>query len=53
MCCITGICCLDFIHRPYVLQPQRFRGWFFPRLQVKPTLLGPIDGASLCLYLYY
>jgi hypothetical protein len=35
------------IHRIYILQPQRFRGWFFPRHQVKPTLLGPIDRASL------
>jgi hypothetical protein len=34
-------------HRPYVLQPQRFKGWFFPRHQVKPTLLGPVDRASL------
>jgi hypothetical protein len=25
---ITGICYLDFIHRPYVLQPQRFKGWY-------------------------
>jgi hypothetical protein len=41
---VTGICFLDFIHRPYV--PLRFRGWFFPRPQVKPTLLGPFDRAS-------
>jgi hypothetical protein len=26
-------------HRPHVLQPERFKGWFFPRHQVKPTLL--------------
>jgi hypothetical protein len=26
------------IHRPYVLQPQRFKGWFFPRHQVKPLI---------------
>jgi hypothetical protein len=38
---------MDFIHRPYVLQPQRFKGCFFPRPQVKPTLLGPVDRASL------
>jgi hypothetical protein len=38
---------LDFIYCPYVLQPQRFKGWFFPHLQVKPTLLGPVDRASL------
>jgi hypothetical protein len=44
---ITAIFYLDFIHRPYVLQPQRFKGCFFPRHQVKPTLLGPIDRASL------
>jgi hypothetical protein len=31
------------IHRPYVFKPQRFKGWFFPRPQVKPTLLGPVD----------
>jgi hypothetical protein len=24
---------LDFIHRPYVFQPQRFEGWLFPRHQ--------------------
>jgi hypothetical protein len=24
---ITAIYYLDFIHRPYVLQPQRFKGW--------------------------
>jgi hypothetical protein len=28
-------------------KPQRFKGWFFPRPQVKPTLLGPFDQASL------
>jgi hypothetical protein len=38
---------LDLIHRPYVLQPQRFEGWFFPRHQVKPTLLGPVVRATL------
>jgi hypothetical protein len=26
---------------------QRFKGWFFPRHQVKPTLLGPVDRAIL------
>jgi hypothetical protein len=45
--CSTAICYLDFFHRPYVLQPQRFKGWFFPRHQVKPTLLGPVDRANL------
>jgi hypothetical protein len=25
---------LDFVHRPYVIRPQRFEGWLFPRLQV-------------------
>jgi hypothetical protein len=25
---------LDFIHRPYVLLPQCFEGWFFPHHQV-------------------
>jgi hypothetical protein len=43
----TAIYCLDFIHRPYVLQTQRFEGWFFPRHQVKPNLLGLVDRASL------
>jgi hypothetical protein len=33
-CCITAIYYLNFIHRPYVLQPQRFKGWLFPRHQV-------------------
>jgi hypothetical protein len=33
-----------------LLQPQRFKGWFSPRHQVKPTLLGPIDRASLYLW---
>jgi hypothetical protein len=28
-------------------KPQRFKRWFFPRPQVKPTLLGPIDRVSL------
>jgi hypothetical protein len=30
----------DFIHRHCVSKPLRFEGWLFPRLQVKPTLLG-------------
>jgi hypothetical protein len=38
---------LDFIHRPYVFQPQRFGGRFFPRHQVKPTVLGPVNLANL------
>jgi hypothetical protein len=38
---------LDCINHPYVLQSQRFKEWFFPRHQVKPTLLGPVDQASL------
>jgi hypothetical protein len=52
--CSHAIYYLDFIHRPYVLQPQRFKGWFFPRHQVKPTLLGPVDRASLyiCVHIY-
>jgi hypothetical protein len=25
---------LDFLHRPYVFQPQCFEGWLFPRHQV-------------------
>jgi hypothetical protein len=29
------------------LKPLRFKGWFFPRPQVKPTLLGPVDRPSL------
>jgi hypothetical protein len=44
---ITAIYSLDFFHRPYVSQPQRFEGWLFPRHQGKPTLLGPVDQASL------
>jgi hypothetical protein len=36
---VTARSYLDFIHLPYVLQPQRF--WFFP------TLLGPVDRGSL------
>jgi hypothetical protein len=27
-------------------KPQRFKGWFFPRSQVKPTLLGLVDRAG-------
>jgi hypothetical protein len=46
---LTAIYYLYFIHRPYILQPQRFKGWFFPRHQVKPILLGPVDRASLYL----
>jgi hypothetical protein len=49
--CRTTLYYLDFIHRPYVLQPQRFEGWLFPRHQVKPTLLGTVDRASLCRWL--
>jgi hypothetical protein len=30
-----------------LFKPQRFKGWFFPRHHVKPTLLGPADQASL------
>jgi hypothetical protein len=30
---VTAIYYLDFIHRPYVLQPQRFKGWFFPQVK--------------------
>jgi hypothetical protein len=30
----TAIYYLDCIHRPYVLQPQSFEGWFFPRHQM-------------------
>jgi hypothetical protein len=30
----TAIVYLDFIHCPYVLQPQRFEGWFIPKHQV-------------------
>jgi hypothetical protein len=30
-----------------VFKPQRFKGCLFPRSQVKPTLLGPVDRASL------
>jgi hypothetical protein len=48
---ITAIYSLDFIHRPCVLQPQRFRGWFFSCHQVKPTLLGAVDRASLYWWL--
>jgi hypothetical protein len=29
-----AICSLDFMHRLYVLQPQHFEGWLFPRHQV-------------------
>jgi hypothetical protein len=36
---ITVIYFLDFIHRPYVLQSQRFKGWLFPGHQVKHTLV--------------
>jgi hypothetical protein len=43
MSTVTGIYFLDFIHRPYVFKPQRFKGWFFPRPQMKSTLLGPVD----------
>jgi hypothetical protein len=28
-------------------KPQHFKRWFCPRPQVKPTLLGPVDQASL------
>jgi hypothetical protein len=48
---ITAIYYLDFIHRPYVLQPQRFKGWLFPRHQVKPTLLDPVNRASFCWWI--
>jgi hypothetical protein len=27
----TAIYFLDFLHRHYVFQPQRFEGWLFPR----------------------
>jgi hypothetical protein len=47
---ITAICYSDFNLRLYVLQPQRFKGWFFPRHQVKPTLLGPVDRTILCRF---
>jgi hypothetical protein len=30
-----------------LFKPQRFKGWLSPRPQVKPTLLGPVDRASL------
>jgi hypothetical protein len=43
---ITSIYYLDFIHCPYVLQPQRFEGWFFPRHHMN-LLLGLVDQASL------
>jgi hypothetical protein len=43
----TAIYYMDFIHHPYVLQSQCFKGWLFPRHQVKPTLLGPVHQASL------
>jgi hypothetical protein len=50
---VEGIPLLDsvfFLLNPlplYFFKPQHFKGWFFPRLQVKPTLLGPVDQASL------
>jgi hypothetical protein len=46
---MTGIYLLDFIHRHCVSfsKPLRFEGWFFFRPQVKPTLLDPLDRASL------
>jgi hypothetical protein len=31
---ITAIYSLDFIHCLYILQPQRFKRWLFPRHQV-------------------
>jgi hypothetical protein len=31
-------------------KPQRFKGCFFPRPQVKPTVLGLVDQASLYLW---
>jgi tRNA U34 2-thiouridine synthase MnmA/TrmU len=27
----------------FFLKPQHFKGWFFPRPQVKPSRLGPVD----------
>jgi hypothetical protein len=42
---ITAIYYLDFIHRPYVFQPQRFKGWFFPRHQV--NLLCWVESVAL------
>jgi hypothetical protein len=44
---VDAIYNLDFIHRPYVSQPRCFKVWFFPRHHLKPTLLGPVDRASL------
>jgi hypothetical protein len=44
--CCTAIYYLDFIHSLYALQP-RFEGWFFPSSSGEPTLLGPVDRASL------
>jgi hypothetical protein len=42
---LSSICFSDFIHRPFFIKPQLFMGWFFP--QAKPTLMGPVDRASL------
>jgi hypothetical protein len=40
---ITTIYYLNFIHRPYVLQPQCFKRWYFPRHQVKTIEASSID----------
>jgi hypothetical protein len=46
-CYITGIFFWTSSIALMFLKPQRFKGWFFPHPQAKPTLLGPVDWASL------
>jgi hypothetical protein len=41
--------CFYLKHRPVYISKQCFDTRFYLRLQVKPTLLGPIDTASPCL----
>jgi hypothetical protein len=36
--------------RPAQKKPLRFEGWLFARPHVKPTLLDPLDRASLYLW---
>jgi hypothetical protein len=44
---LTAIYFLDFIHRPYVLSTTMFRGMALPLSSGEPTLVGPVNRASL------
>jgi hypothetical protein len=41
---------LDIIHHLSVIKDTTFQSGFCLRLQVKPTMLGPVNGASPCLW---